>query len=46
MGVNEFSIWGFAAILNCDTMKVPFKYSGFANWELSHEGSFLGWCVG
>jgi len=28
VGVNVFSIRGFAAILNCDTMKVPFKYLG------------------
>ena len=28
MGVDAFSIQGFATILNCKVMKVPFKYLG------------------
>ena len=45
VGVDHTEIQQYAAILNCEVMKTPFKYLGLLGGE-SHESFVLGRCVG
>jgi len=40
VGVGAFYIQGFAAILNCEVMKVPFKYLGLSIGRCHKRGAF------